>query len=249
MRRRDSGFLRFLTSALMTATALVVFYVLVILADPQTVINPFPPPTVPAMAVLATPTDTISPPTMSTVPTLMSTDVSLAPDTHITPFATDSGAESTAESTATPEPQEPQASATVTIAVQLDPTATSFAPSYVLQAGSIGYTTQFSHPEEGCNWIGIAGTVFNTEGGPAIDLIVHVAGPSEFWMDAVTGSHEVYGEAGYEITLGDAPFDSEGDYTIQLLSAFGEPLSDQIAIDTLSGCDGNLILVNFAQTG
>ena len=243
MRRRESSFLRFLTSTLVASTGFVVIYVLVLLADPQSVLNPFPPPTLPAIAVLATPTETPPPPTVTQASTPLIQATVIEAETEHTPLPT----ETEAQLLVATDPIEMEASATVTIAVPIEVAATSPVYSYALQAGSIGYTTQFSHPDEGCNWLGVAGTVYDLQGEPVVEQIVHVEGPSEFWMDSITGSHLEYGEAGYEITLGNGPFDSDGDYSIQLLSSLGQPLSEQIALGTFSGCDRNLILVNFVQ--
>ncbi len=244
MRRRNSGVLGFLTSALVAATAFVGIYVLVVLADPQTIINPFPPPTMPAVAVLATPTSVFSRQTEITVQTQSPSVGTHTPEPYSTQFTT----EAEAQLVTTVEPTELPALATATIVVTVEPTSTTSSYAYILQAGSIGYTTQFTHPDQGCDWLGVAGTVYDADGGPAIELIAHVEGTSGFWMDAITGSRLEYGEAGYEITLGDTPYDSDAEFSIQLLNTFGEPLSEQVAIQTFSGCDKNLILVNFVNT-
>ena len=244
MKRRRPGFISFLTSTLIAASAFVGIYVLILMADPQSILNPFPPPTLPSRLVLATQTQTLSPPTITEVITLAPPTLTSEPEIEATLISTDNEVQLDVLAS----PTLPQPDPTSTSTVQVEATATQLSYEYILQAGSIGYTTQFAHPDLGCNWLGVAGTVYDADGNPGIDLIAHVEGPNEFMMDSITGSKMEYGEAGYEITLGDSSFDSVGEYSIQLLNILGKPVSEEIAVGTFAGCDRNLILVNFVET-
>lgn len=197
---------------------------LYIFLEPQTVINPFPPPEIPVRAVLATNTPTPSPATQTptSVPLVVSTEVSIPPTAIVV----------AAEPTVTPT---------------VEPTDTPTGFAYTLQEGSIGYTTQFAYPDLECSWMGIAGTVFGGDGLAAEDMIVHVDGPDGFSIDAIAGTRPEFGPAGYEVTLANAPLDSDQMYVIQLLDVFGEPASDSYAVSTFNDCDRNLILVNFVH--
>jgi hypothetical protein len=226
MIKRRFSYLDVLTSALLYATMMIGGLYLFIFLEPQTAINPFPPPTMPVRAVLATNTPTPSPATATPLPTT-GTGV-VVTDTGVPPTAIVVAPESTAVPTT-------------------EPAAASTGFAYELQEGSIGYTTQFAYPDLDCAWMGIAGTVFDSEGNAAEDVIVHVEGPDGFVIDAIAGTRPEFGPAGYEVTLANAPIDSDQIYVIQLLDVFGEPASDRYAVTTFNDCDRNLILVNFVH--
>ena len=227
MRQRRFSFLDVVTSALFYATMMIGGLYLYIFLEPQTVINPFPPPTMPVRAVLATNTPTPAPatPTMlpTAVPVVVATETSVAPTAIVV----------APETTSTPT---------------TEPTTAPTAFTYTLQEGSIGYTTQFAYPDLGCAWMGIAGTVFDAEGNAAENMIVHVDGPDGFAIDAIAGTRPEFGPAGYEVTLAKAPTNSDQMYVVQLLDVFGEPVSERYAVTTFDDCDRNLILVNFVHS-
>jgi hypothetical protein len=224
MIKRRFSYLDVLTSALLYATMMIGGLYLFLFLEPQTAINPFPPPTMPVRAVLATNTPTPSPATATPLPTPV--PVVVVTDTGVPPTAIVVAPESTAVPTT-------------------EPAAAPTGFAFELQEGSIGYTTQFAYPDLDCAWMGIAGTVFDSEGNAAEDVIVHVEGPDGFVIDAIAGTRPEFGPAGYEVTLANAPIDSDQVYVIQLLDVFGEPASDRYAVTTFNDCDRNLILVNF----
>ena len=76
MSKRRHSILDVLTSALLYATMMVGGIYLYIFVDPQSFINPFPPPQVPVRAVLATETPI---PTPTSIPTLVPTNTSIPP--------------------------------------------------------------------------------------------------------------------------------------------------------------------------
>ena len=121
--------------------------------------------------------------------------------------------------------------------------------TFTLQEGGPFYLPNFNHPDDGCNWMGVAGQVFDEDGFELLDLNI-LAGNSVDGEDdkqaAITGLSAAYGLGGYEILLSDHPSDSSGIYWVQVLDQNGKPLSERIFFDTLSNCEQNLVLVNFA---
>ena len=132
-----------------------------------------------------------------------------------------------------------------------EPTATEVVYDYRLQAGSPSYLANFAHPEDGCDWLGVAGHAFNGEGEALKQLVVKATGTlnGKALIDqmALTGSAAAYGPGGYELQLGDSPAETSGEVKVQLFDLDGNPLSDQVALDTYDSCGLNLILVNFQE--
>lgn len=125
-------------------------------------------------------------------------------------------------------------------------------PIYKLHWKSPVYTTNFAHPDEGCQWQGIAGQVLDSKGKPVSGLIVRVTG---LWMNewekftAVSGAPEfsAYGPGGYEIFLGNEPLDSTQELRIQVFAAGNLAQTYRFTFDTFSDCERNLIIFNFRQ--
>jgi len=119
-----------------------------------------------------------------------------------------------------------------------------------IQGGSPVYLENFSHPEAGCNWMGVAGQVFGAKGEPQINLILIVKGElnqSKLDFVGVTGipQADIYGPGGYEIVLADIPLQSYGSLTIQVFDLAGQPLSAAVPFSTYADCTKNLIILNF----
>jgi hypothetical protein len=124
-------------------------------------------------------------------------------------------------------------------------------PLYVLQAGSPVALPNFSHPEAGCNWLGIAGQVFSPDDNAVMGLVILSGGlldGKEFLKVSFSGIAPIYGPGGYEIVLADRSIESTQTVWIQLFDTAGAPVSKQIYIDTYSDCERNLILANFIST-
>ncbi len=102
----------------------------------------------------------------------------------------------------------------------------------------------------GCNWIGVAGQVFDLTGAPIQNLILHLEG---FWdgstvaREALSGSAAQYGPAGFEFVLGSTTLDSTQSMWIQVQDATHKQLSPRVYLNTYNDCARNLILVNFVQ--
>ena len=136
--------------------------------------------------------------------------------------------------TPTPTPAGPTATRT--------PTRSAF--QYTLQPGSPSYLKNFANTAE-CNWMGIAGQVFNLSGQAVIGLLVHLEGGGLNY-DAITGSKTAYGPGGYELPINDHAVQTTNVYRVQVRNQ-GAPVSDTYVINTFADCNKNLILVNFAQ--
>lgn len=230
--------LNVLTGLILIATFCIIGVYAVIFVNPYLPINPLPPPTIIAALQLATPTENVGvalPPTWTATPEL---STSTPTPTHtITPTSTTSptsspwptgGTEPSGEATLTPSPS---------------------APAFILQDGSPILTQNFAN-DQGCEWMGVAGQVFDLDGQPIMDLTIHIEGrlagePVD--MDALTGDAPDYGEGGYEIVLGDHPVASTNSLRIHIADSSGMPLSDEIRLTTSDECEENLILVNWTQ--
>lgn len=121
---------------------------------------------------------------------------------------------------------------------------------YTLQDGGPFYLPNFTHPEQGCAWMGVAGQVFDNQALEVLGLTI-VAGNKysgqESHRSAITGQTMAYGLGGYEILLSDKPVTSSQAYWVQVFDPQGQPLSKRIYFDTFDDCDRNLILVNFVS--
>jgi len=121
---------------------------------------------------------------------------------------------------------------------------------FILQSGTPAYIENFAHPSEGCNWLGIAGQVFDEDGKPLLNKIVIVTGKigeDVLEIVGVTGVPEadIYGPGGFEIQIADHVFASEKALNIQVFNLDGIPISDSISFDTIADCGKNLIIINY----
>jgi hypothetical protein len=121
---------------------------------------------------------------------------------------------------------------------------------FSVQTGSPIRMVNIHHSDAGCNWFGIAGQIFDLEQLPVPDLVVKAGGfigGQEIFGLTLSGLAGMYGPGGYEIVLGDQPFDSKDAIWIQLYDMSGTPLSAPAYIDTVADCGENLIILNFSQ--
>lgn|SRR5574341_1463101 len=262
--RRGNIIVNLLTLLVLLSSCASVAYTATIFADPRIFLNPFPPPTLPSIAVLPTSTATS---TISIFPTFPPTlTPSRIPTNTRPPTATP---QATLTATGTPAPLSATPSATATEDLTqisqltenvptntLEPTNTSaptFTPSktrsafpFTVQGGGPTPIQNFAN-SAGCNWMGVAGQAFNLEGNPIIGLVVHLEGGG-INTDALTGTKTAYGAGGYEFFLNNRPVQTSGEYKVQLRDQNGTtPLSDMIGVDTFADCSKNLLLVNFVQ--
>jgi len=129
-----------------------------------------------------------------------------------------------------------------------EPTATPDPTTYVLQDGNPLYLANFVHTSAGCDWLGVAGQVFDADGEPIPDLFIvagqNSVGESNQWA-ARTGLSTNYGPGGYEIQLSNQSTATTHDYWVQVVNQSGAVVSDRVYFDTFEDCSRNLVLINF----
>jgi hypothetical protein len=105
-------------------------------------------------------------------------------------------------------------------------------------------------PSLGCEWLIIAGQVWDLQDAPLKGLTLHLYGElAGYTIDrySLTGSAPDYGESGYEFLLENLVVNSQEALFIQLVDSNGIPFSHPYALETFNDCQKNLILVNFKQ--
>lgn len=197
-------------------------------------------------------TETPAPPTQAPSETLPppATDVPTEEPTRL-PTETERPRPSATATLAPTATEKPTLTPTRTPTLTPQPTATAVVYDYRIQPGSPSYLENFAHPEDGCDWLGVAGQAFDQQGEALKKLVVRASGTlnGQKLIDhlAVTGSASAYGPGGYELQLGDKPVETSGEVVVQLFDLDGNPLSEEIALDTYASCGLNLILVNFQE--
>jgi hypothetical protein len=127
------------------------------------------------------------------------------------------------------------------------PTATPQAP-FSSTVSAIAST--IIHPDAGCAWFGIGGTVVDASNAPIVGMVLRLTGGLNGQLidtKTVSGVAPAYGQSGFEIALGTTPVDSSKLLTLQLLDQAGLPLANNVYIVTYSDCKKNLILVRFKK--
>jgi hypothetical protein len=201
---------------------------LMIFINPQSGLNPFPPPTLPALASTSTPTPTLRsvlPPTWTYTPPPPPTETPIPEPTYT---LTPAGPQPTATNTRDPAEGMP----------------------FVMQDGNPQYIPNIYHPDAGCNWLGIGGQVIGLDGSAVLYLSIKLGGSlngQSIEMITISGTAPQYGQAGYEFKLADQPSDSAQNLYVQLLDQADLPLSDKYYFDTFNDCEKNLVLINFKQ--
>ncbi len=220
---------------LVAAACAVIVVVVLIFNNPASTINPFPPPTmVPTLFIPSlTPLPTRPAPTLPTStslpgPTATATPLPLPTQTAIA---------------ATPvEPGKPTPSAT--------PHSIGLF-SFGVQGEPRAIESSLFNPGRTCQWMGVAGQVFDLKNSPVpLGIIVQLAGSVNgkvLNITSLTGTATQYGPSGYEVTLADRTAASTGQLWIRLLNQEGIPLTDRVFFDTYSDCNKNLIIINFKQ--
>ncbi len=128
------------------------------------------------------------------------------------------------------------------------PSATSIPMPYQVQPNTPLYLQNFAHPKLACDWLGVAGQVFDKSGTPLSGLVVVVDGvisgkASE--QIGLTGKAPAYGDGGYELVLSNKAVDSASSFTITLFDVGGTALSNSFSFSSIADCKKNLILINF----
>lgn len=122
--------------------------------------------------------------------------------------------------------------------------------TFDIQAEPQNISANLFKADRNCSWMGVAGQTFDLQGRPVPGITVQVTGPlygKEIRFMSLTGAAPWYGEAGYEVFLGDTLFDSSDDFEVRLLDQNGKSLSPHITFSTSSDCAKNLVIINFHQ--
>ncbi|HXF84924.1 MAG TPA: hypothetical protein VNK49_05990 [Anaerolineales bacterium] len=220
-----------LSILMLILTACLGGYFLLIFFNPNVSINPFAPGRGPFAP--RTPTFTPTPfqlePTWTASPTLEMTPTD-TPRPTFTPFPTNTPV-FLGPPTRTPRP-----------------TSTPRAPFSAISIQAVEST--LIHPELGCNWAGVGGTVVDANNSPLIGIVVVLRGTlngSTVDLTTVSGINKEYGPSGFEFVLGNAPVASNNTLYVQLLDQANVPLSDTIKIRTYAECTRNLVIVRFKK--
>lgn len=189
-------------------------------------------------------------------PTAKPTDPPLPTETKIPPSPTPEPAATKIPPTHTAEPS-PTSAPSATLKPSPTPTHTpepTFTPTpfpYGFQEGNPTYMTNFAHPEDGCDWLGIAGQIFDRNGEVVTDVVVKAGGElnGESILNTLSmpGAAKAYGPGAYELVLSTTPVYSEEAVWIQLYDLHANPLSEKSYLTTYAACDKNLILLNFVE--
>ena len=231
-RRRDITW-NFLTGVVVLATVALVGVILILFSNPYVALNPFPPPTMPALGGHTESANPLAqlPPTQT--PAAFKTDTPLI-------------AASESSRTATP-PSAPSESAQPTLIIEPDDPNRP----YAVEGSLAAMPNTVFHPGDGCDWQGVAGRVVDLQGRPVAGVVIRVSGTYDGRALDVNvpagGAAAWYGDSGYEYVLGSRPLNSNALLAVQLLDQDLRPLSNRIIFSTFSACDKNLILINFRQ--
>jgi hypothetical protein len=226
--RRLDSFWNLLTFLLLIALVGAIGFFVLIYRSPASPLNPFPPPTVPA--VLQLPTGTPEPVRMPA--TWTPTPEPVIPTETPAPTQTLPGM----GPSATPEAEgSSQEKTFYSFAMQDNPEAINAALFSASRA---------------CKWMGVAGQVFDMQGRPATGIRVQLGGSLEgktVDLTSLTGTAIQYGQAGYEFTLADKPIATEKQLWVRLLDQADIPLSEKVRFDTYEDCQKTLIVINFRK--
>lgn len=132
------------------------------------------------------------------------------------------------------------------------PTPAPLSFPYEAQVGAPWYIPAFDHVSQGCQWVGLAGQVFDDQGLGADEVLVVVSGMLEGqpveWL-ALTSQNTVYGPGGYELALADhIPAEPQA-LAVQLFDLQGQALSSAFTFLLPAACERNLVIVNFQAAG
>ncbi len=204
-------------------------YFVAIFLFPQSAFNPLKPNTV----------DPNAPPTATITPIQLDATWTVAPTEVITETPT-------LLPTYTLEPS-PTPFSLVPPTITPTPTATPKAP---FSANTSYIASTIIHPEAGCNWQGVGGTVVDSNNADMLRMTISLIGfynGKSVNQLTVSSIAPAYGKSGFEFVLGTVPISSQDELYLQLLDQSGLPLSGKIYIDTYKECSENLALVRFKK--
>jgi len=259
-RRRLAALFDLITVIFVMLTAALVAVIVLILNDPGTPLNPFPPPT--AAPLLHMPTLT-----PSRTPTATTTATATATATF-TPTAT-------ATATATPTPTDTPTPTTTPTPVlsgatpvglpgaptagppPLDDGSGGTIPGSGATAAPYAVPTEAPFPftlesvqrtanagEQGCNWLSVAGSIIGLDGSPLPGVAVEISG-DRFRQVHFSGTAPAWGDGGFEFQVGAGP--DRAEWELRVLGPTGGAVSDVIALETGATCQTNVTVVTIRQ--
>jgi hypothetical protein len=113
-----------------------------------------------------------------------------------------------------------------------------------------GIKSTIIHPEFGCDWQAIGGTIVDVNNADMLFTTIVLTGyynGKTMYELTFSNTAPAYGKSGFEFVLGDTPVASKGQLFLQLLDQNSVPLSSSVPIDTYSDCSQNLTLVRFVK--
>ena len=146
--------------------------------------------------------------------------------------------------------QEPALTPTATATSTITPTPTLELRPFVLDGEQEATNIELIRPQLNCDWLVIAGQVWDLQGDPIPGLTLHLYGEiAGYSIDQVrvSGSATAYGDSGFEFALEGLVIASQDSLFIQLEDTNGLPLSNPYTIETFEDCQQNLILINFKK--
>ncbi len=233
-KRRSARVWNILTVVVLVMLLCVISFFILIFINPNSSLNPFPPPTINPADY--TPTITVTP-RFTLIPSWTPTNALMPVIDTPSPTSTPVPTQSLVEYPPTAEP--------VVVGIN-----TTYA--FQVQQGSPSAIAGVDfHPDTGCNWMGVAGQATSLNGEAVRGLFVQLGGsmPDAASVDnlVMTGLAPQYGQGGFEITLTDKLEASQGTLWIQLLDQQNLPLSGRVYFDTYDDCQKNLIIIYFNQ--
>ncbi len=203
-------------------TLCIGLYFVAIFLMPNSAFNPFPP----------------APPNLNLPPTPTITAIQLQPTWTLTPVNVTETPTLLPTFTLEPSP---------TLVSLVTPSKTPKAPFFA----TVTYIdSTIIHPDLGCNWQGVGGTIVDANNADMLRITIRLVGfyngktKNELTVSSIAPA---YGKSGYEFFLGTVPLSSKGELYIQILDQAGLPLSDNVYIDTFNDCSKNLALVRFKK--
>ena len=228
---RSSQIWSVLSAVVILAILLLLGYLGVIFFNPTSPLNPFPPvPSPTYMDTLPAARPTIT----ATLQEASSPLPSSTPTRGLVPSGT-----SVAEITIAP-------SATTAAGSTITPVSSGMQFEVAVDHVSSDYY----HPEAGCNWMGVAGQAVDMNNSPVLYLAIHISGViggKVLDYISLTGTAPSYGPAGFEFYLGDKTLASSETLWIQLVDQQNLPLTEQVKLTTYNDCSRNLVMIRFKK--
>jgi hypothetical protein len=225
-----------LTILSLVSICCVVSAVTIIFINPNSNLNPFPPPTMNPALWTPTPTVTLR---FKLIPSWTPTSTVIPATETSTPVPTNT-------------PEATNSMVEIPTATETAGNTTADIYAFELQDGSpAAISGDEFHQKADCNWSGVAGQATSLNGEAVKGLFVELGGSLPGIADignlVMTGLAPQYGQGGFEFTLANQLIATTGTLWIQLLDQQNLPLSERIYFDTYNDCEKNLVIIYFNQ--